>query len=185
VTDERLRQLERRAKQGDPDAAAELARARERTMRDPRMHPRAGDVLERLTPTSLVSRRRVLEVHGGGTSLYAQWEAVGGEPGVDVAVTLRAWRRWARGARVLERGPDELTVSRQDGYVIGRGRLVLEDLAGNPVDWVGDSVTIPQTRGVSAVHAVMADLHALDDAQAAIARSFELTFRTDHPGDSP
>lgn len=108
MSDAELRALERRARMGDIAAAVALERGQARLVvppRDPRVDPRAGDVVERHTPTGQATKRRVVELHGSGTSLYVSWIA-GDFAGPDVALTMRGWRRWARGATVIKRGCD-------------------------------------------------------------------------------
>lgn len=61
MNDAELRALERRAAQGDPQAEAELAQARERLdPRDPRLDPMPGDVVQVCTPSGWWTRRVVL-----------------------------------------------------------------------------------------------------------------------------
>lgn len=110
MSDARLRDLERRARAGDLDAVAAHARAVERTLRDPRIDPRVGDVVVVTTPTGRQHARRVEEIHGSGTSLYVAWIDEDGFSLSDVAMHIGSWRRWAcRGDRsmVAVRAPEE------------------------------------------------------------------------------
>lgn len=106
MSDARLRELERAAAAGDPDAAEALRAARERVAgerRDPRVDPRPDDMVRRadgrvvrlvvtLTEPVLVRERR-----------YVHWVRICGGGGPRSGCCLLAsWRSWARGGEAIE-----------------------------------------------------------------------------------